>query len=57
MGLIITIIVLLVLVGGICLGGYCLNRDIMETIFCFDEENESDDAEEEPEGEDCGRMA
>ena len=57
MGWIITIIVLSVLVGGMCWGGYWLNRDLMETFFCFDDENESDDTEDEPEGEDGGRMA
>ena len=57
MGWIITIIVLSVLVGGMCWGGYWLNRDLMETLFCFDDENESDDTEEEPESEDGGRMA
>lgn len=57
MGWIITIIVLSVLVGGMCWGGYRLNRDLMETFFCFDEENESDETEDEPDGEDGGRMA
>lgn len=57
MGWIITIIVLSVLVVGMCWGGYRLNRDLMETFFCFDEENESDETEDEPDGEDGGRMA
>lgn len=57
MGWIITIIVLSVLVGGLCWGGYRLNRGMLETFFCFDEENESDETEDDSDGEDDGRMA